>query len=104
MKTLASSLLIAISALGAGAAYADPGVNNETGSPVFSFTQPDNSHVTRAQVVQELQGARAQAPVSNEVGPLVNINDASNVTRAQVRQDLSKAQNNASLYSVYFGA
>jgi hypothetical protein len=104
MKTVATSLLLAIAAFGANA-YADP-VNNEIGAPVFGLAR-DNSQVSRAQIAQELQAAPASvADSSNEIGsPVFGLaRDNSQVSRAQVEQELTRAPRTVGLNSVYFGA
>jgi hypothetical protein len=88
MKTLATSLLIALAAIGANVNAAP--VNNEIGAPVFGLAQ-DNSQVTRAQVQAQIKAAPAFAIDSNnEIGsPVFGLaRDNSQVSRAQVEQQL----------------
>jgi len=84
IKTLAA--VIAVTAAFAGTAQA--------GELDWPLDAPSASTLTRAQVVADLQDARAQGLVTtNELAyPPVAQHADSQVTRAQVRQELSAAQ------------
>lgn len=101
MKTVATSLLLAIAAIGANAASAAPLGNNEIGSPVVSSVQADGNQVARAQVVIELQSAKV-AP--NEIGQFATLGQAGAASTVQAQKNLGNSHESVGLNSVYFGA